>query len=167
MSKANASAEFRALFNPAFCAVLLREACMGAETEAKLRQVEPLNFAETFLILPAVLHEPIRRQLPRTVATTFAAWLAENPLLRSQFASIATATKEITRQGLLFGATHGALSLETGRVRAAGSMKIQLTDFDEASSEMAQCIRSARFTGRWLALAGSSTTLFALLGMRA
>lgn len=167
MSETNVSAEYRALFNPAFCAVLLREACMGAETEAKSRQVEPLSFAESFLVLPAVLHEPIRRKLPKTIATTFAAWLAENPLLRSQFASIATVTKEITRQGLLFGATHGALSLEAGRVRAAGSMKIQLTDFDETNSEIGQCIRSARFTGRWLALAGNPTTLLTLLGMRA
>jgi len=161
------SAEYRALFNPAFCAVLLREACSGAEAESKSRHVEPLSFAESFLVLPAVLHEPIRRELPKTIATTFAAWLAENPLLRSQFASIAAVTKEITKQGLLFGSTHGALSLEAGKVRAAGSLKIQLSDFDEANSEMGQCIRSARFTGRWLALAGDPTTLLALLGIRA
>lgn len=167
MNNTYASREYRALFNPAFCAVLLREACLGAESEANAQRISPLSFSESFLILPAVLHEPIRSKLPKTIATTFAAWLAENPLLRSQFASVATVTKEITRQGLLFGATHGALKLENGGVRAAGSMKVKSNGLDEASSEMGQCFRSARFVGRWLALAGNPITLFALLGMKA
>ncbi|WP_308410851.1 MULTISPECIES: three component ABC system middle component [Burkholderia] len=167
MSDTRASAEYRALFNPAFCAVLLREACLGAERESKSRDVEPLSFAASFLVLPAVLHEPIRRELPKTIATSFATWLAENPLLRSQFASLARVTKDITRKGLLFGSTHGALSLAAGQVHAAGSMKIQVPELDEAKSEMGQCLRGAHFMGRWLALAGNTTTTLALIGMRA
>ncbi|WP_116313793.1 three component ABC system middle component [Cupriavidus taiwanensis] len=167
MSETKASVEYRALFNPAFCAVLLREACLGAERESKSRDVEPLSFAASFLVLPAVLHEPIRRALPKSIATSFATWLAENPIIRSQFAAVATVTKDITKNGLLFGATHGALRLDAGSVRTAGSMKIQAPEFDEANSDIGRCLRAARFMGRWLALAGNTTTTLALIGMRA
>ncbi|ADG18189.1 conserved hypothetical protein [Paraburkholderia atlantica] len=161
------SSEYRALFNPAFCAVLLREASLSAERTAKVRGTESFSFCASFLILPAVLHEPIRRKLPKTVATSFATWLSSNPLLRSQFVSLAGITKEITRQGMLFGVSHGALSIEAGRLTPSGSMKLQLPEYESGATEMGECVRAAQFMGRWLPSAGNTTTVLALLGMRA
>ena len=167
MKDSMVSPQYRALFNPAYCAALLHEACRGAQRESRTDQLGPLSFAACFLVLPTVLHRPIREALPKSISTSFATWVSEHPLLRSQLASMALVTKDLTSKGLLFATSHGALTLEHGHVRSSGSMRAAIFDKNEPSSEMAQCMRSAYFVGRWLALAGTTPTTLALIGMRA
>ena len=64
------SIEERHLLNPSFCSVVLWYAAAGYVT--KRNPAMPL--AMSFLVLPFVLHRPTRGSLPRTTATSPAAW---------------------------------------------------------------------------------------------
>lgn len=157
------SLEERNLLNPAFCATLLWNAAQGYTSERNSTMALELSF----LVLPVVLHLETRESLPRSVRTSLTTWLAEHPLFRTRLAERAANLRSFTREGLLFGGTHGLLALRHDGVRARTEMRLQvLGTLSESSEEVRACAKRADFLGRWLERAGNAETVMALLGVR-
>jgi len=157
------SREERALLNPGFCATLLWHAARGYLGVGR----GSLPFEEAFLILPFVLHRDTREALPRNTRTSLAVWLEENPLARGRIAMRARLLVTFTKEGMAFGGVHGIIRLNEGRLHADEAWKRSVTlSLKESSEEVRRCAKSAEFVGKWLALAGSSSTVLALMGVR-
>ena len=151
------------LLNPAFVAVLVRQAADGHRSV----DGQSLPWAVAFLVAPAVLHSPTRAALPGTVASSMARWSQTHPELLAGFPSRARPLVPAVREGLTFGLTHGVLTLAADglsplplRRRRKGERRREPTDDYRA------CISTAAFMGRWCARSGSVATVFALWGVR-
>lgn len=157
--------EEQALFNPAFGALLIWEAAAAAKNEAVAQRDAHLHFATSFLVLPMVLHEPTREALPVSIATSAATWLSENPIMRSQIAAAAKATKQFTRESLLFGANQKLFHIEGGFINADANAINQRKLVKHSRDDVAGCRHAAKFVGRWFARAGNTNTVMSLFGI--
>lgn len=148
----------RALFNPAFLAVLIGRAAVGHRTD----HAAPLPMALGYLVGPMVLHTPTREALPR-VNARLAKWADEHQLLRAELRWRAPQLTEITRRGLRFGIRHDLIVFTQGGIEAAATLTRLRPP---GGGEAAECWKAAEFLGRWLPRAGPAATVLALLGMR-
>lgn len=135
--------EAGALFNPAFCAVLLNKASAGYE--AKAGGPMPIIFA--FLILPNALHKPTRDALPATTATLMWGWLRDNPLLLLDFADRMRTFQPVTATAITYGLRHTVLSGSLGFLGAANLGRRPRSLYP--TTDWLDCIRAADFLGRW------------------
>jgi hypothetical protein len=157
------SREERALLNPSFCANLL---WYGASGYAGV-DGSALSFEEAFLVLPFVLHRETREALPRGTNTSLAVWLDDNPLVRGRIATRAQLLVPFTKEGMLFAGAHGFIHIKEGRVRANEAWKQVVNSLVRGSSdEVRECVKRAEFVGKWFAMAGSASTVLALMGVR-
>jgi Family of unknown function (DUF6521) len=157
------SIEERNLLNPGFCAVLLWHSARGYSIERKATMAIELSF----LVLPFVLHRETRESLPRNIKSSLPTWLAEHPLVRTRLHERAFALRPFTREALLFGGSHGLLSLGAEGIHANAEMKKRVTaGLKPTSDEVRACAKQAEFLGRWLEKAGDTETVMALLGVR-
>jgi hypothetical protein len=157
------SIEERNLLNPGFCAMLLWHAAQGYASERNT----PMAMELSFLVLPFVLHLETRESLPRNITTSLPIWLAEHPVVRMRLGERAATLRSFTREALVFGGSHGLLSLEQDGVRAKEDMKRRVnTALKLTSDEVRECGKRAEFLGRWLEKAGGTETVMALLGVR-
>ncbi|MFP2895284.1 three component ABC system middle component [Corallococcus sp. 4LFB] len=157
------SIEERNLLNPGFCSVLLWHSALGYTSERKVA----LPIELSFLVLPFVLHRETRESLPRNIKSSLPTWLAEQPIVRTRISERASALRPFTREALVFGGSHGLLSLSAEGVHANAEMKKRVTaGLKPTSDEVRACAKHAEFLGRWLEKAGDSETVMALLGVR-
>ncbi|MEI6702702.1 MAG: three component ABC system middle component [Deltaproteobacteria bacterium] len=157
------SREERVLLNPAFCANLLWHAARGYSNNGN----GALSFEEAFLVLPFVLHRETREALPRSMSTSLAVWLDNNPLVRGRIASRAQLLVTITKEGLVFGGVHRFILVENGGIYANELWRKNVNkSLKESSDEVRGCAKKAEFLGKWFALNGSSLTILALIGVR-
>ena len=146
-------AEERALLNPSFCSGLLWQASVGYESTVHA----PLPFDISFLILPIVLHRETRESLPRTVRTSLAVWIDDNPLARLRVADRARALARFTKEAMMFGGLHGLLELKGSAIAANLDWKKRIDDdLKNSTDEVRACAKRAEFVGKWLASSGSS-----------
>lgn len=162
--------EQRNLLNPAFCAIVVWHLTRGYRTESTALQDAstglPLEFA--FVGASLVLRGQTRDQLPRTITSSLATWLHDNPLERSAVAKGVVVLRDPVREALLFGAQHGMLTLDGRRLEANDAQTKKINAYLKASSdEVRECMRQALFVGRWLCKAGAPPTVLALLGVQA
>jgi hypothetical protein len=162
--------EQRNLLNPAFCATTVWHLARGYRIESTALGVDaaglPLELA--FLGASLVLRGQTRDQLPRTIASSLATWVHDHPLERSAVAKGVLVLRDAVREALLFGAQHGALSLDGRHIDANDAYTKKVNAYLRASSdEVRECMRQAMFVGRWLCKAGAPTTVLALLGVQA
>lgn len=156
------SLEERNLLNAGFCSTLLWHAAQGYAAERNT----PLAIELSFLVLPFVLHRETRESLPRTTATSLPSWLVEHPIVRTRMGGRAAMLRTFTREALVFGGTHGLLSLGPDGVRANAAMKKRVVaGIKTTSDEVRDCARRAEFLGRWLENAGGPETVMALVGV--
>ena len=159
----NRPAEERALLNPSFCSCLLWQASTGYENASDT----PLPFDVAFLVLPMVLHCQTRESLPKTVKTSLAVWLDENPLSRSRVGDRARKLSPFTKDAMMFGGVHGLFKLNDGAITANRGWKKRIaTDLKDSTDEVQTCVKRAEFLGKWFAAAGSPGTVMAILGVR-
>lgn len=157
------SIEERNLLNPGFCATLLWHAAQGYSLGRKA----PMAIELSFLVLPFVLHLETRESLPRSIMTSLPTWLSEHPLVRTRLGERAAALRSFTREALVFGGSHGLLSISHEGVRANDEMRKRVNASVKATSdEVRECTKRAEFLGRWLEKAGAPETVMALLGVR-
>ncbi len=157
------SLEERNLLNPGFCATLLWYAAQGYSFERNT----PMAIELSFLVLPFVLHRETRESLPRNITTSLPTWLAENPIVRTRLGERAATLRSFTREALVFGGSHGLLSLGPEGVRAKAEMKKRVSaGLKPTSDEVRDCAKRAEFLGRWLERAGGTETVMTLLGVR-
>jgi len=152
------------LLNPAFDGLLLHRAAVGYEKEVETG----MPFELMFLVLPFVLHEPTRRRLPAKVTTQLTTWLQGERDILLGFADRATDLVPYTQEGILYLTNHSLLLLGDDGRFSVGSAKFKqgIGNLTDASDEVRNCHKMSLAVGRWLALSGSSTTMFALLGIR-
>jgi hypothetical protein len=153
--------EASALFNPAFCSVVLNKACVGYASKADAAM--PLTFA--YLILPCALHRPTREALPRTMVASMAGWLRDTPLIRVDLANRVQTLRDITSRAILYGLGHGVLVSQDGDLRA-GSLERQPRTL-RPTDDWRRCLSAGAFLGKWCAGSGSDeATLLAQWGLR-
>lgn len=125
-----------------------------------------MPFAEAFLVLPAVLHAETRQSLPRTITTSLAAWVGENPVSRAIIADRARPLVPFTKEAILFGSLHGALRISGSGFMAEASWAQRITSEAADSDEVQTCLKRSAFVGRWFARTGDVETVLALLGVQ-
>lgn len=158
--------EIANLFNPAFIGVVLRKSIDGytAETPAGM------PFELLFLVPPICLHPATAMRLPRSPsATPLHVWLQreDNRDVLLAFSERASAIVPFVREALLFCCGRGIITIgDDGKLRPGNSKLRGITQYRTASEEVKEAIRLAEITGRWFALAGTTATVFTLLGVQ-
>jgi len=155
--------EERGLLSPSFFSCLLWHASLGYWGVAAL----PIPFEISFLVLPMVLHRETREALPKTISTSLAVWIGDNPLSRSHVAVRARTLAPFTKEAMMFGGIHGLFDMTGGPITANTSWKKRITtEMKTSTDEVRTCFKRAEFIGRWFASAGSAETVIAILGVR-
>ncbi|QOC25828.1 hypothetical protein IC744_05570 [Microbacterium hominis] len=137
--------ESSALFNPAFCSVLLQRAC--TEYAAKAQQALPIVYA--FLILPSALHKPTRDALPGRTSASMWPWLRDHPLLLMDLPDRARSFRPYTAAAIIYGLTHTILNSGPGTI-AAGTLSRRRANLQPTADWIA-CQKAAGFLGKWFA----------------
>lgn len=152
--------ELANLFNPAFCALILRQAVIGYQKQGS----KGLDYPVAFLVLPIVLHGFSRESLPATTRTKLHIWLQEHQEVRVGLEQRVLSLSDYTKEAIIFGLQHKALAFdENGALTAP---KRQLSYFETGSSEATLCIEKAGMLGKWFVGAGSTATLLAMWGIQ-
>ena len=87
--------------------------------------------------------------------------------MRTRLGERASTLRAFTKESLIFGGSHGLLTIARDGVRANASMKKRANGALKATSdEVRDCAKRAEFLGRWLEKAGGPETVMALLGVR-
>lgn len=158
--------ELANLFNPAFIGVLLRKSIDGYTEEVKTG----MPFELLFLVPPICLHPATAKRLPRSPsATPLHVWLQreENRDVLLAFSERASAVVPFVREALLFCCGRGVITIgDDGKLRAGATKLRGITQYRLAGEEVKDGIRLAEMTGRWFALAGTTATVFTLLGVQ-
>lgn len=152
--------EVAGLLNPAFLAVLIRDAVKDFQRVSGAA----MSYSLPFVMLPVVLHRPTRNRLPSTTAAVLHVWLEENEVVRIGFAQRAKRLSPFVREAILFG-----LQRRVFQIDDAGSLtdtRKQLRTFSgPPEAEHQQCRKQARFVGRWFAKFGDPETIYTMWGV--
>jgi len=154
------SREERALFNPAYLALV---SCRAVQGHQKTSGPCPLPIAVTAAVM--ALQPAIRALLPGSTRGSLTNWIEQQPTVRIAMKANATGLSSIVRPGLLFAVQTGLLAIdESGRLsvnRRAIPAAIAASDAPVATVQ-----RAANLLGRWLPSGGGTATVLALLGVR-
>lgn len=154
--------EEEALFNPAFMSLLLRE---GAKQHGDRSGGDGLPVSLAYLIVPLALHRRTRESLPSNVRTQMGEWVRAHPAVLTDLASRARSLRPLVSAGVCFGLRYGVLHGERG-VLDAGTVKRRPRNMPQ-SADVAACLASAGFLGRWFAQQADPATTLAVWGLRA
>ena len=160
------SREERNLLNPAFCSTLLWQAGKGASDNHNSPR-SSLSYIEAFLILPLVLHQGTRESLPSRINSSLPVWVNDNPLVIASLPNRARALVLHTKEAIIFGGTGGLYSVEERQLLISAERESAIrTMVRGTSDEVQQCMKKARFLGKWFTHTGTPETIFTLLGVR-
>ncbi|WP_162427267.1 three component ABC system middle component [Pontibacter pudoricolor] len=149
------------LLNPAFCALLLRQAALGYQ-----KQIEQgIDLPLLFLVLPLVLHKTTRESLPKTSVTRLHVWVQQHQEVRVGLTQRTNALQPYTRESIIYAMQRNALSITTEGGIIAPKMKKSNVD-SLVDTEASQCLDKALFLGRWFASAGSTVSVMSMFGLR-
>lgn len=152
--------ELANLLNPAFCALLLRDAAVGYQDAGSGGLPLPL----AFLVLPVVLHARTRDALPKQTRTLLHSWLQNNTPTQLEVSQRVTRLLPYSREALIFGLQHNVLGLSDEGALVNGMSRLR-NPFP-GGSEPAECRRKAEFIGRWFAKSGDATQILVIWGLR-
>lgn len=160
-SSMDLSREERALYNPAFIAVLTGRAVQGHQQQYDRPCVLPV----AMLAAVMALQPSIRQLLPRSTRSSLTRWLEENRAVKVMMGENATALAAVVRPGLLLALQTGLLHCgNDGRLSvASGTLTKVVTGLTE---EAVAIERASHLLGRWLPSSGSLSTVMTLLGVR-
>jgi hypothetical protein len=159
-------AEVANLLNPAFIGAVVARAAAGYQDEAGRAMPFPL----VFIAIPLVLHRGTRERLPRDARTRMTSWLQQTPEARVGFAERTRDVTPFVREGFSFAlAARGIRITPDGGVEVGTGISVRrvLPEGDgDVVTDANECLRRATFIGKWLARAGTPSTVFALWGIR-
>lgn len=160
MSSLELSREERALYNPAFTAVLCTRAVQGYDKQYS--GPCPLPVAVTAAVM--ALQPSIRAVLPATTGTGLMGWLDDHEEVPVAMARNAATVASVVRPGLLFALQGRVLELDLGGLKlVAGALPRTV----RGETEQSVAIQKAAFQlGRWLPSTGSISTVLTLLGVK-
>jgi hypothetical protein len=152
------------LLNPSFDGFLVYKAVAGFQREAD----DGMPFELAFLVLPFVLHAKTRNRLPSKVTTHLATWLQEQRDVLLGFGERTADLVAYTQEAIRFLTDHELVTVHENARIHTGPDKYNrgVGPYTQSTDEIAHCVRAATSVGRWLALSGNSTTIFALLGIK-
>jgi len=155
------SREERALYNPAFTALVTCRAVQGHETQYS--QSCPITVA----VLAAVmaLQPAVRRTLPKTFGSGLTRWLEENKGVKVAMSQNTTALAAVVRPGLLLALQSSMLHVDAQGQLTVAPRALKKT-INGATDEVQDIQKAAYFLGRWLPSTGSLSTVMTLLGVR-
>ncbi|GGX75806.1 three component ABC system middle component [Streptomyces hiroshimensis] len=154
------SREERALFNPAFMALVSCRAVQGHERDAGSC---PLPIAITAAVM--ALQPAIRAILPGTTKASLPKWAADNQTVRVLMAAHAPGLAAMVRPGVLFALQTDLLSLDESARLTLRRRAIPAT-ITGTSETVVAIQKTAHMLGRWLPTGGGSSTTLTLLGVR-
>ncbi len=158
--------EISNLLNPAFTGVLLRRSVDGYKSEAEGGM--PIELV--FLVMPLGLHPATARRLPsRPTSTPLHAWLQreENRDVLVRFDERVRSLAPFTREGMIFAAQRRVLDIdEMGGVIPGVEPLRGFSTYKTCGEEVKDAVNRCFFVGRWLALSGTTATIYSLLGVR-
>jgi hypothetical protein len=149
------------LFNPAFLAALSWACAEGYGSV----NTQGIPYPLLFVAMPVILHKNTRESLPKTIRTSLAAWLGDNPQVHIHFRERAKSLVPIVKEGVLFGANGQLLEFSSSRIIVAPRPRSMISFLGQASDEVKDCMAKAKFVGRWFASSGDYTTVMALWGV--
>lgn len=156
--KGNRAPEAAALFNPAYCAVILNAAATGYAE----RSGTGMPFSLSFIVMPMIVHELSRNSLPGTSAGKFSNWILDSKHVLLGFPDRARRMAPYTREAVRFGIASDTLELVNGQIKP--SLKIA-TRASALNGTVSDAYKQARKLGMMLASGGSPGTIYALLGV--
>jgi len=149
------------LFNPAFCAEILRRAIKKYTKYSTRAMPYPIMF----LILPLVLHKETRDKIEYGSKQNFSNWLNNNSEVLIHFNKIASDLVPITKNSFWFLLEQEKISLdEKGSIQVV-NYNIHDT-IDDVHNESTECFKKAETVGRWFAKTKKIETIFTLLGVK-
>ena len=150
------------LLNPAFTGAIMRLAVDGYFREASSGMPFPL----AFLVLPIALHKGTTDRLPIKVTFHLQQWVQENRDILITFASRMRTLVPFTREGIIFAGQRKILAFGDDGTLRSGTEKLRgITNYPQSGVNIPEILKRATFMGRWLALSGSTTTLYSVLGV--
>lgn len=152
--------EIANLLNPAFCALLVREASLGYRKIAS----QNLPYALAYLVLPIVLYPPVRAALPGTTITLLPSWLQEHAALQFQVASRVPRMVTYSREAILFGLQHDLMSIGDDGGLKLGTVTVR--NVFAAGTEPSACLDAAALIGRWFGKINDPSLVLTLWGLR-
>lgn len=154
------STEERALFNPAFIAVLAFEFV----TSYRQASNRPASLPLVYVALPLALHRRTRIELPSRSDALMQKWLSQNGQLAVALPRRVDGLAPFVSDGIVFGLRHGVLAAGQGGL-VATKLQRRRRGTPE-TGDLSDCRRAARFVGRWFGKQGDPATLLALWGFR-
>jgi hypothetical protein len=156
-------AEVAHLFNPAFCGTLIAKT---AETYSSAAG-HGLQFGLVFLILPIILHEETRTSLPRGTVTSFLAWIENHQAQLIGFPDRVRRLRPVTQEAVMFNLAHRIMRVADDGDLVPGEVTVSSTTtaLRPLTPDAQDCIRKSLFLGRWLAAAGTPSTIMASWGI--
>lgn len=154
------------LFNPAYLGTVLRKAIEGYVGHV----AEGMPYEVAFLVPAFALHPNTARRLPlRPGSTPLHMWLQrdENRDVLVALSDRITALVPFVREALIFSAQrHVIVFTDEGRLKPGEQALANVSPFRRTSDEINESLRLGELVGRWFALAGSTGTIYTLLGVR-
>ena len=151
------------LLNPAFCGTLI--SICAAEYYAEAERSMPFVFG--LMLLPIILHKRTRECLPAATTTSMPVWVRQNMTVRITFYSRLMALKPHSTEAIRFAAQNQLISLQSdGSINSLLTVRQSDRNVRALNGEAKECAQRARMMGKWLAIAGSPTTVMALWGIR-
>lgn len=153
------SQEERALFNPAFVALVCARAVQG---HARINQACPLPIVVTATVM--AFQPSIRALLPKNTRASMPKWVEDNKEIRVHMARNASALSSVVRPGVLFALQTKVLEISSEGLRLR---KRAIPAAIAGTSPYVVAIqKAAHMLGRWLPTAGTTAMTLTLLGVR-
>ncbi|MBC8991463.1 hypothetical protein H9X95_15015 [Micromonospora chalcea] len=155
------SREERALFNPAFTALVSARVVQG-HAAAKHGPICPLPIVVTAAVM--ALQPAVRALLPATTGANMPKWAEDKEQIRVHMAANASALSDVVRPGVLFALQTGVLAVESaGLTLRRRAIPATITG---AAPTVVAIQKAAHMLGRWLPTAGDTAIALTLLGVR-
>lgn len=149
------------LLNPAFLGRIIRSFVQAYYNEKK----EAVPYELLFIFLPLVLQKDYRDMLPTTTKTQMHIWLQNNPELKLDFANKNRDLIPYVRETLIFLVQRNMLNITSEGQFQLGHKGLKRKKVVN-TPEVKECMNKAKVVGKWFAKTGSTTTIFAIWGIR-
>ncbi len=148
--------------NPAFCAYVLADFIAAFITVNKLGPELPV----AYLSLPVALSGDLGASFERTNKNTgLLEWLERNPNIQIGLAERLNWSMDIVTDAIRFGCFSRVLTVTRGGRLSLGNRKIKKIAVKMLSEGPAQSFKHAERLGYWFAAAGSTKTVFDMMGL--
>ncbi|MCW8087670.1 three component ABC system middle component [Sabulicella glaciei] len=148
--------------NPAFCAAVLVEF-----TKAYLSvRPEGPETPVAYLALPVALSGELAAAFDRTNKLTgLLEWLERSPQVQVGLAERVNASLEIVSDAIRFGCFAGVLVMRQDARLQLGGKKMKQSAISALGEEPAQAMKRAARLGHWFSTAGTTRTIFDMMGL--